>query len=203
MNRIGIFLDRDGTINTEVDYLRSLSDLQLLPGAAAAIREANEMGWIVVVITNQSGVARGLFNEETLGKIHDELKNRITAAGASIDAVYYCPHHPDYGDPSYRRSCDCRKPGIGMLENARAEFGVDLPSSFVIGDRMIDLQTAANAHATPILVLTGYGRKELALCREAGISVPHIAEDLYDAIQIVKRLVSHHHVSSDHHTRSL
>jgi len=198
MNRIGIFLDRDGTINTEVDYLRSPSDLKLIPGAAEAIREANELDWPVIVITNQSGIARGILDEKTLAAIHEELKMRLAAENASVDAIYYCPHHPDFGAPPWRKTCDCRKPATGMLRTASEEFGIDLPSSFVIGDRMLDVQTALNAHATPILVLTGYGKDELTLCREAGLDVPHVAEDLYDAIRIVKRIVGQHHLSADH-----
>ncbi len=201
MNRIGIFLDRDGTINTEVDYLRSPSDLQLIPGSAEAIREANELGWQVFIITNQSGIARGIFDETTLQKIHTELTIKLAEEDAFIDAIYYCPHHPDEGIPPYRRTCTCRKPGTGMLETAREDFGIDLSASYVIGDRMIDVQTAYAAGATPVLVLTGYGRDELNLCREAHLDVPHVAEDLYGAIQTIKRLTGQQHLSTDQQSR--
>jgi D-glycero-D-manno-heptose 1,7-bisphosphate phosphatase len=198
MNRIGIFLDRDGTINTEVDYLRSPSDLQLIPGSAQGIREANELGWPVIVITNQSGIARGFFDEAALAAIHTELNIRLAEEDAFIDSIYYCPHHPDTGIPPYRRVCDCRKPAIGMLKAASEAFGIDLAASYLIGDRLIDIETARNAGVTPILVLTGYGRNELSACRETGIPVPHVAEDLYDAIHLVRRLVGEKHVSPDH-----
>jgi D,D-heptose 1,7-bisphosphate phosphatase len=124
MGRIGIFLDRDGTINEEVDFLRSTSDLRLIPGSADAIREANERNWGVFVVTNQSGIARGILSETTLDNVHAALMNELTKHNARIDAFYYCPHHPEIGDETYRRSCECRKPNIGMLEQAAREFDI-------------------------------------------------------------------------------
>jgi D-glycero-D-manno-heptose 1,7-bisphosphate phosphatase len=189
MNHIGIFLDRDGTINEEADYLSSPLDLRLIPGSAQAIREANESGFRVFIITNQSGIARGILSEERLAEIHAALVAELAAGGASIDAIYYCPHHPDYGELPYRTRCDCRKPGTGMIRMAAERFGVDPGKSFVIGDRMIDVQTGNNAGATSVLVLTGYGRREAELCRANGVPVGYTAEDLLDAMQFVKRTV--------------
>jgi D-glycero-D-manno-heptose 1,7-bisphosphate phosphatase len=187
MNRIGIFLDRDGTINEEVDYLSSPLDLHLIPGAADAIREANESGFKVFIITNQSGIARGILTEERLAEIHAALVSALARQHATIDKIYYCPHHPDFGEPPFRAVCNCRKPGTGMIDAAVREFGIDLSKSFVIGDRMLDVQTGNNAGAASILVLTGYGRKELELCRLNGVPVGHVAEDLPDAIHYVKQ----------------
>ncbi|HEY6193128.1 MAG TPA: HAD family hydrolase [Bacteroidota bacterium] len=187
MNRIGIFLDRDGTINEEVDYLSSPLDLHLIPGAADAIREANESGFKVFIITNQSGIARGILTEERLAEIHAALVSALARQHATIDKIYYCPHHPDFGEPPFRAVCNCRKPGTGMIDAAVREFGIDISKSFVIGDRMIDVQTGNNAGAASILVLTGYGRKELELCRLNGVPVGHVAEDLPDAIHYVKQ----------------
>ncbi|MBI1806710.1 MAG: D-glycero-beta-D-manno-heptose 1,7-bisphosphate 7-phosphatase [Ignavibacteria bacterium] len=189
MNRIGIFLDRDGTINEEVDFLRSPDNLRLIPTSADAIREANRLGWKVFVITNQSGIARGVLTEDLLKEIHQSLVAALERQHARIDAIYYCPHHPENGNAPYRRECDCRKPNTGMLAKAVKEFEIDLNQSFVIGDRMIDVQTGNNCGATSILVLTGYGKEELKLCRENNVHIGFVAENLYDAIQHVKNIV--------------
>jgi D-glycero-D-manno-heptose 1,7-bisphosphate phosphatase len=187
MNRTGIFLDRDGTINEEVDYLSSPLDLHLIPGAAEAIREANESGFKVFIITNQSGIARGILTEERLSEIHAALLSELAAQHARVDGIYYCPHHPDFGESPYRAVCDCRKPGTGMIDAAVKRFGIDIGKSFVIGDRMLDVQTGNNSGATSILVLTGYGRQELELCRLNDVPVGHVADDLLDAIHYVKQ----------------
>ena len=192
----GIFLDRDGTINEEIDFLTSPDSLNLIDGSARAIREANECGFKVFVITNQSGIARGILTEENLAEIHSALLNKLALHNAHIDAIYYCPHHPDAVDVKYRVVCDCRKPGTGMLMKAVQEFGIDLERSYVIGDRMIDVQTGNNSGATSILVLTGYGRKELELCAENNIDISFVASDLGAAIRHIKDTVHHGQPSS-------
>jgi len=187
MNDIGIFLDRDGTINHEVDFLDSPEELKLIDGSAEAIREANKMGWKVFIVTNQSGIARGLFSEQQLKKIHDALIEKLKSEGAFIDAIYYCPHHPEFGDAIYQIDCDCRKPKIGMLKTAANEFKISLPDSFMIGDKMIDIQTGINAGMTTILVLTGYGQEELKICKEQKIHINYVAKNLLEAVQIIKK----------------
>jgi len=182
MNDVGIFLDRDGTVNDEVDFLTSPDDLTLLSGTASAIHEANYHGWKVFIITNQSGIARGLLTEPQLEIIHDALRLHLRAEHATVDAIYYCPHHPEFNQP-----CECRKPKIGMLLRAQQEFRIDLTHSYVIGDKMIDIETARNAGARGILVLTGYGKTELALCRQHNLKIDFVAENLYDAIQYIKQ----------------
>lgn len=186
MTGIGLFLDRDGTINEEVDFVTSAKQLHLISGSAEAIREANELGLKVIIITNQSGVARGLLTEEQLLEIHKDMLDQLDELGAHIDAIYYCPHHPEVGVGKYKTECECRKPKGGMLELAAREFSLNLAKSFVIGDRMIDVQTGNNAGASSILVLTGYGRKELELCKENGARIDFIAEDLKDAMNHVR-----------------
>lgn len=185
----GIFLDRDGTINDEVHYLSSPSQLRLLPGSADAIREANDAGLPVFIITNQSGIARGVLTEQQLEEIHRELFSMLGKHRARITASYYCPHHPDLGVGIYRTECDCRKPKAGMIMKAVKEFGIDPTHSFVIGDRMIDVQTGKAVGASTILVLTGYGREELELCKQNGIEADHVSENLYDAMQVVIQAV--------------
>jgi D-glycero-D-manno-heptose 1,7-bisphosphate phosphatase len=189
MNQVGIFLDRDGTVNFEVEYLSSVSDLKLIPGSSTAIKEANQLGWKVFIITNQSGVARGIISEIDLEKIHQILQATLAQDGASLDAIYYCPHHPEIGESHYRKECDCRKPKTGMIDRAAKEFKIDLTKSFVIGDKMIDIQTGNNCGAKSILVLTGYGKEELKLCQQQNVKIDFIADNLYDAIQFIKRTV--------------
>ena len=196
MSHVGIFLDRDGTINREVDYLRTPDELHLIDGSARAIAELNSSGWRVIVMTNQSGIARGMLTEEDLSAIHKKLSDDLEKEGASLDAIYYCPHHPDYGGPKYQKDCDCRKPRTGMITRAVKEFGIDPKASFVVGDRMIDIQTAINAGARSVLVLTGYGREELELCRRNGVPVDHVADDLAGAVRHIRALRSEQHVNS-------
>jgi len=154
--QIGLFLDRDGTVNEEVEFLSSPAGVHLIPGAAAAIREANSLGLKVIIITNQSGVARGYFSEQDVHAVNDELLRQLAAEGARVDAIYYCPHHPD-GNAPFNINCDCRKPNTAMLRQAAERFDLDLTRSFVVGDRLSDLQAGNNVGASSILVLTGYG----------------------------------------------
>ncbi len=149
------FLDRDGTINVEVDYLSSPEALELLPGAARAIRRLNEGGWLVVVVTNQSGIARGKLDEAQLTAIHAELDAKLQQEGARVDAYYHCPHHPEHGPPPYRQECECRKPRPGMLLRAAREHDLELESSWMIGDSLRDLEAGRAAGTRCILVATG------------------------------------------------
>jgi D-glycero-D-manno-heptose 1,7-bisphosphate phosphatase len=191
MGRIGIFLDRDGTINEEVDFLSSPKDLRLIPRSADAIREANGLDAVVCVVSNQSGVARGFVTEAQLSEIHAALRAELARHGAHLDAIYYCPHHPTLGDGPNRTECACRKPHPGMVHDAVREFGVDPTASFVIGDRMLDVQLANAVGATAILVRTGYGSTELAAPVLRPGRIDYVAQDLYDAVQFVKRMILH------------
>lgn len=190
MGPIALFLDRDGTVNEEVDFLTSPNDLRLIPGSAGAIRRANELGLKVFIVTNQSGVARGLLTEEELGAIHRVLAERLAGEGARVDRIYYCPHHPGEGLDGYRTGCSCRKPATGMIDRAAREFGVDPSRSWVIGDRTVDVAMAKNAGARAILVLTGYGRAERELCERDGIPLEYVAEDLRDAVGHVEEALA-------------
>jgi len=188
VEEIGIFFDRDGTLNTEVDYLSRPEELQLIPNAAQAIREANEFGVKVLIITNQSGIARGLFTEHDLEAIHERLRLLLARHGAHVDGIYFCPHHPEFGVAPYRKSCRCRKPKTGMLSKAASEHGVDLKQSFVIGDRCIDMQAGRAAGCTTTLVLTGYGAVERDECLEQ-TRVDHVAPSAFEAWQFVKSVL--------------
>ena len=153
--RRAVFLDRDGTVTEEVGYLNHLSRFRLLPGAGEAIRRLNQASVPVVVVTNQSGVARGYFPEQLVRDVHERLKTELLKAGARLDGVYYCPHVS-------ADKCECRKPKTGMLEQAARELGLELKGSFVVGDRHSDVELAYCAGARSILVRTGFGEGELA-----------------------------------------
>ena len=159
MPRPAVFLDRDGTIVSERDYLRSVSEMRLLPGAALAIRQLNRAGFAVVIATNQSGVARGLLSESDLEHIHRVLRERLGRRGAKLDGIYYCPHHPAAALRRYRRRCRCRKPSPGLLLRAARELGLDLARSFAVGDSARDLAAGRRAGCRTVLVRTGYGRE--------------------------------------------
>jgi len=183
--RPAVFFDRDGTLNEEVDFLTDPGQLRLIAGAAAAVRAVNETGLPACVISNQSGIARGLFSEADLVPIHEAFRRQLGASGARIDRIYYCPHHPTLGIDPYRVDCECRKPRPGMLHRAARELDLDLSHSYVIGDRIVDVLAARNAGARGILVLTGYGMNSLGECREQGV-VPHfIAPSVREAVEFV------------------
>ncbi|MGQ9499066.1 MAG: D-glycero-beta-D-manno-heptose 1,7-bisphosphate 7-phosphatase [Dissulfurimicrobium sp.] len=177
-----VFLDRDGTINKEVGYLSRIEDLVIIDMAGKAIRLLNQHGYKVAVVTNQSGVARGLFGESDVCAIHEEISRRLLTEGAVIDRWYYCPHHPSEGLGTFKIECSCRKPLPGMLERARDELEVELSGSFVIGDSIRDMELAWNAGANAVLVLTGYGEETMGRLTKAQIAgIAYIAADIFDA----------------------
>lgn len=178
-----VFIDRDGTINREVDNLRQLRDLRLLPNVAEAIRTLNKKEYLVIVVANQPVVARGWITEEKLGEIHRAIAGRLKRKGAVLDAIYYCPHHPDATLPEYRKDCLDRKPKTGLLRKAAKTFNVSLANAFFIGDTTTDIKTAINAGIRPILVKTGYGGKD----GKFEVSPEYIAEDLLDAARYIIR----------------
>jgi D-glycero-D-manno-heptose 1,7-bisphosphate phosphatase len=146
----GVLLDRDGTLIRDVGYLKRIEEMEILPRVPEAIRLLSGHGLKVAVVTNQSGVGRGLLSEEDLEKIHRELRRRLTAHGAPVDAIYYCPHHPTEAVGSYRVACECRKPAAGLAERAAADLGLDLCQSYVVGDQATDMALAARIGARGI-----------------------------------------------------
>ena len=174
MTSKAVFLDRDGTINEEVNYLSRIEQVKILPNSAKAIKLLNDNGFKIIIITNQSGVARGYFSIERLEEINNHLKNELLKENAIIDAIYYCPHHPD-------DLCQCRKPKTGLIERARDEHDVDLSSSFVIGDKILDLETGRKMGCKTILVLTGYGSDEVKEKEKWKFRPDQIVQDLYEA----------------------
>jgi D-glycero-D-manno-heptose 1,7-bisphosphate phosphatase len=158
MPREAVFLDRDGTLIEEVNYLSSPEQVRLIPGATEAVRRLNETDTLVVVVTNQAGVARGYFPESRVAEVHAHLSALLAERGARIDAYYHCPHHPTEGVGAYRMSCDCRKPQPGLLFTAARELGIDLSRSWMIGDKFCDARAGEAAGCRTLLVRTGHGR---------------------------------------------
>jgi D-glycero-D-manno-heptose 1,7-bisphosphate phosphatase len=177
-----VFLDRDGTINREVAYLGRPEQLELLPGAAEGMRMLRAAGYKLVVITNQAGVARGYFDEAALQAVHERLREMLLSAGVELDAIYYCPHHPE-GLGVYRRVCPNRKPGTGLYEQAARDLGLDLARSAVVGDKVTDLLPGIELGCRTVLVRTGYGQELLHGGALEGIAVDHVADGLLDAAQ--------------------
>lgn len=174
MNK-AFFLDRDGVVNAEVEYLYEPEKVVILPGVAASLRLLRERGFLAVVVTNQSGVARGMYGEPDILAVHDRIRELLAAEGAAVDGFYYCPHHPKHGAP-----CDCRKPQPGMLLAACRDFDIDPARSAMVGDRLSDVAAgrAAGCRAS-YLLKTGYG---LETIRKENITGVDVAEDLPDAV---------------------
>jgi D-glycero-D-manno-heptose 1,7-bisphosphate phosphatase len=158
--RRAVFLDRDGTIVEEAGYPDRLERIVFFPFTVDAIRTLNGGGFAVVLVTNQSGIARGIVPEPFVAEAHGYIADRLRAGGAGIDAVYYCPHHPDATDPALRGPCDCRKPQPGLLRRAAADLGLDLSRSFMVGDRWKDIGAGQAAGVRGVLVRTGVGREQ-------------------------------------------
>jgi len=179
-----VFIDRDGCLTEEVGYVNHVSRIRVLPRAPAAIRALNAAGVPAVMITNQSGIAKGYFGEDVLQAVNAEMVRQLAEQQARLDGLYVCTHHPDAGAPPYRADCDCRKPRPGLLRRAAADLGLDLPASVVVGDKISDVAAARAVGAAGVLVLTGYGRGEWEHRRHLWTDKPdHVAEDLLDAVE--------------------
>ena len=148
-----VFLDRDGTLIEEVNYLSRIGDLRLFPFTYDAVKRLKDNGFLVIVVTNQSGIGRGIFDEASMHAIHDQIQNELSGM---IDAFYFCPHLPCDG-------CVCRKPNTGMIEAAMVGFNIDLEKSWMVGDKNIDVEAGMNAGVLTALVLTGYGYQHQAI----------------------------------------
>jgi D-glycero-D-manno-heptose 1,7-bisphosphate phosphatase len=171
-----IFMDRDGTVSEEVGYMLDRSLYKPFPWAGPAIRKINESGMKAVLITNQSGVERGYFPESLVHEVHDILHAELARHHARLDAIYFCPHHPDTG-------CDCRKPRPGLLLRAQQDLGIELSKSFMIGDRYLDIDAAYAAGARSVLVMTGNGREELEKYRHLPRQPHFVAANLLEAVE--------------------
>ena len=184
--RRAVFLDRDGTINVEKNYLHKVEDFEFIPGAPEAIKKLKDAGFLVIVVSNQSGIARGYFDELDVAQIHQHMQTELATYGTLIDAFYFCPHHPDEGLGAYKVQCECRKGKPGMLLQAALEHDLDLQHSFMVGDKLADIVAGERAGCKSILVLTGYGattalKPEAAAvekCLDLGCAAALISDDL-------------------------
>lgn len=185
---IAAFLDRDGTLNVEKGYLRRVEDLELIPGVAQAVRRLNDAGILAILTTNQTGAARGFYPLEHILALNARLSELLmTQAGARLDAVYYCPHLSKGLVPEYAIPCDCRKPGVGMIEEALRRFPqINVAGSFVLGDKASDVALGYNAGCRSILLKTGYGERVLAGKYQTLEQPPHfICENLPEAVELI------------------
>jgi D,D-heptose 1,7-bisphosphate phosphatase len=183
-----IFIDRDGTINVDKDYLTDLNQIEFEGHSPEAIAAANRLGFKVIVISNQSGVARGLVSAAEAENVNNRLVSMLKERGAIVDAIYYCPHYPE-NNQTIR--CACRKPDIGMLLRAKEQFDIDLPASFVVGDKWSGVKCGENAGATTSLVLTGYAKTDYQRCIDDRIKIDYLADNLFDFVNnFVKKELS-------------
>ena len=178
--RRAVFLDRDGTLIEESGYLDRLERLVFFPFSVDAVRVLNQAGFVVVIVTNQAGIARGIVKEAFVGEAHRHIAARLEAGGATIDGFYYCPHYPTGVVEKYRMACDCRKPQPGLLLKAGKDLDLDLARSFVVGDRWHDLAAGQAVGARGVLVRTGLGHKA-ETAPEAGTVPDAIVDNLMDA----------------------
>ncbi|MDE6846959.1 MAG: HAD family hydrolase [Lachnospiraceae bacterium] len=174
VKRPAVFLDRDGVLTEENSYITSLEQMKIFPYAEESIRKIRQKGYYTIVITNQSGVARGLFTEETLQEMNDYLMKQT-----NVDAIFYCPHHPDGKVEKYSKACKCRKPGTGMFEAACREYAIDMQKSYMVGDRAGDIIAGQSAGVRTILLESGYGTNRL----EKEVTPDEIIQDLHDVAE--------------------
>ncbi|MCL4504768.1 MAG: D-glycero-beta-D-manno-heptose 1,7-bisphosphate 7-phosphatase [Chloroflexi bacterium] len=175
MNR-AVFLDRDGTINAEVNYLRNVAGFSMLPGVPAAIKRLKDKGWMTVVITNQSGIARGYYTVDDVAAIHARMQAELSEAQAQVDTIYVCPHQPE-------DNCLCRKPLPGLFQQAAREMTINLNESVLVGDKLTDLLPARQLGCRSVLVLTGHGADQVRMIHSGDFMPDHVASDLQQAVE--------------------
>lgn len=184
MSRPAVFLDRDGTINEQRGYINHISRFVLLPRTAEAVRLLNEHGFLAVIVTNQSGVARGYFPIELVNEVHEHLKELLRKEGAYVDGIFFCPHYHRGEVGEYTIECNCRKPRPGLIEKARKNLDIDMAGSYLIGDRVSDIELAKRCNLKGVLVKTGYGKGDLEYVFPNSRAKPlHVAKDLLAAVR--------------------
>jgi D-glycero-D-manno-heptose 1,7-bisphosphate phosphatase len=178
-----VFIDRDGTINEQMGYINHISRFVLLPETAEALIILNRHDYLAIVISNQSGVARGYFPIDLVEKVHSKMRAMLQKEGAVIDGIYFCPHYEGGIVPEYSIACDCRKPRTGLIEMACENFDIDMANSYVVGDRCMDIDMAHRSNLKGVLVTTGYGLGDIDYVLPSSPSKPvHIAKDLLHAV---------------------
>jgi len=185
MNK-AIFLDRDGTINEEVNYLKFIKDIRIFPNTIEALRNFKTLGYLNIIITNQSGVARGFLSEEELNNIHSEFRKLLSDDNDGlIDDIFYSPYHPEGIIEKYKKDSPDRKPGTGLILKAKEKYNIDLKESYLIGDSLVDMQCAENSGLKKILVKTGYGEETIKKCISGNISIDFFAGNLFEASEFI------------------
>ena len=193
-NRIGVFLDRDGTISQEIGYILEVDKFSLYDYSVEAVKKLNSLDVKVIVITNQACVARGLCGEETVQSVNQRMIDLLEKEGAYLDDVFFCPHHTEGTVDEYTIDCSCRKPKTGMISEAVKKYNIEIAESFVVGDKISDIQMGLNAGARTILLLTGHGRNALDEIKKNNLKMPHFtAENLLEASDIIYREVQSLH----------
>lgn len=188
MSRPAVFLDRDGTINEQRGYINHISRFVLLPRTAEAVRLLNEHGFLAIIVTNQSGVARGYFPIELVNEVHEHLKELLRKEGAYVDGIFFCPHYHRGEVGEYTIECNCRKPRPGLIEKARKNLDIDMAGSYLIGDRVSDIELAKRCNLKGVLVKTGYGKGDLEYVFPNSRAKPlHVAKDLLAAVRWIIR----------------
>jgi len=191
--KLAVFIDRDGTINEQMGYINHPSRFIMLPGVPEAFRILNQAGFLAIIISNQSGVARGYFPMELLHNIHSVMKESISRHGGHVDGIYFCPHYPKGAIQEYAVDCNCRKPRTGLIDQACKDFEIDISRSYMVGDHYTDMEFAERAGIQGVLVRTGYGTGVIEYNLPAMATKPgYIADDLLDAVKwIVNKGSSH------------
>lgn len=188
MRQKAVFLDRDGTIIQENGYISKIKQVDFIPGSIEAIKRLKSLGYKIIVITNQSGVAQRFFTEKDLKKVHNYLQKQLRKDKAGWDGIYYCPHHPRVGLKRYLKDCNCRKPKTGLVKLAAREHKLKLKGSVVIGDRLSDVGLGKNAKMESILLLTGHGKKESKKVGTYPKTKPNfIAQNLLEAAKYLQK----------------
>jgi D-glycero-D-manno-heptose 1,7-bisphosphate phosphatase len=184
MKKPAVFIDRDGTINEQRGYINHLSRFELLPGVTDAVKLLNKNNFFAIIVTNQSGVARGYYPVSLVHQVNELMTKSLEREGATIDGIFFCPHHPRGIVPEFTADCDCRKPKTGLVQQALKVLDIDMSNSYVVGDRYVDIELAIRLNLKGVLVKTGYGLGEVEyVIPEMPGKPSHVAEDLLDAVK--------------------
>ncbi|KPK89655.1 hypothetical protein AMJ80_09465 [bacterium SM23_31] len=183
-----VFLDRDGTISYEIGFIDRVEDFKLYPYSAESLAALRSMDFKIVIVTNQSGIARGFFQESRVMEINDRMHTLLKNEGVTIDGIYYCPHSPEGIVAEYVKECTCRKPDIGMIKKAETELNLDLSSSIIVGDKLTDIECGHNAGLKTVLIRTGYGKDEEKKLGKSptGVQPDVILDTLKDVVEWIK-----------------
>ena len=190
MNK-AVFFDRDGTINKEVNYLTKQEDIEFMPGLMEALKMLKKAGFLNIIITNQSAIARGLLTINELESIHLEFLKRINKDNKIlVDDIFYSPYHIDGVIEKYKLEHEDRKPGTGLIEKAKLKYNLNLKESFFVGDSYTDMKCASNAKLKKVMMMTGYGKRDISKCLDENIFIESSADDLFEAASfIVKKSI--------------